>query len=169
VVSLVKILELNPYSKEAFALDMALDIIDRVVFDSLRTKGYGYSPKLETDYIPFIGFGFCKTGIEIDSAKSDDLMTNFKMIFREAVKKAIKNEYHILEVKKKRFSVLDNPIPYAKRFREVFSGLYRFNQIIRPEDLNKIILSIKPQDVKVWLKDFAENPGALFAVGDILA
>ena len=28
-------------------------------------------------------------------------------------------------------------------------------------------LSIKPKDVKFWLEDFVENPGALFIVGDI--
>jgi hypothetical protein len=166
-VSLVKIFEIDRYSRENEALFLASNLLRRNMFDSLRTEGYGYDPQMEFKYIPFVDLGFSQTTIELDSSKVGLLKSNLKEIFKRTAKKIIDCNYHIVEIKKQKLKVLNNPITYSNRFSEAFYGLYRFNQVIRFEDLQKVVLSVTPEDVKYWLEDFAEDPGNLFIVGDI--
>lgn len=169
LVNLVKIIKVENNTKEAFAFDMAFEILRQITVHGLRIEGYGYAPEAEMDYIPFVGLGISQIGIEVDFTKVSLLTTNLKRILQKAIKEAINHDYHTLEVNKKRFIILDSPITYSTRFTEVFRGLYRFNQIVRSEDLDKTVLSVTPSDVKFWLENFAENPGALFIVGDTSA
>ena len=166
-VSLVRIHEIDRYSKENEALYLASNLMHNAIFDRLRTLGYGYDPKMEAKYLPLVDLGFSQVNLELDSSKAEMLTKNIKEIFKKAVKNIVNRNYHVIEVEKQRLKALDNPITYSNRFSEVFYGLYRFNQIIRFEDLQKVVLSVTPKDVKKWLEDFAENPGALFIVGDI--
>lgn len=167
IINMARILEIEAYSKDSFAFDMALNIMKQVLFESLRAGGHGYNPYIEIENIPFVSLSLVRAGIEVDSSKVELLSANLKEIFQKAIIRAIDHDYHAIEVEKKRLMTLDSPITYSMRIKDAFRGLFRFEQIVRSEDLDEILLSVKPSDVKKWLEDFADNPGNLFIVGDI--
>jgi Zn-dependent M16 (insulinase) family peptidase len=168
-IACAQTLSVERFTPEHYALQMAQKIIKDSVHEALRAEGYGYAPEFRSENIPYTESGVYAISLEVSAGKVDSLVLNIKPLIKKVIMQAIEDEAPKAEIERAKMQRGDAPISLATRFADAEFGLKLYRQITRTEDYFTSQETVKPADVRKWLEYLAENPGALFVVGDITA
>ena len=166
-VSTAAVYDSGFYTKESCALGLATDILTSDAFSLLRGSGIGYAPFVNRAIVPYTGTSVVQMGIEVDKNKYQELSVQLPTMLKTLIEQALADGLPARRVEALYNAYADVPYSLSNRLQYAFDGLRIWNQVIRSEDIEQLHLSVTEQDVASWLRRFAEEPGALFIVGDI--
>jgi len=166
-VSTAAVYDAGFYTKESFALGLATGILSTDAFSLLRGSGIGYAPFVNLANVPYTGTFTVQMGIEVDKSRYQELSVQLPTVLKTLIEQALADGLPARRVEALYNAYADVPYSLNGRLQYAFDGLRIWNQVIRSEDIEQSYRSVTDQDVASWLRRFAEEPGALFIVGDI--